>query len=500
MVVSLDDIKTDLKGKALRGGFAKIASQATNFALRIGSLVVLARLLDPKDFGLVAMVTAFTGVFNLLKDFGLSSAAVQRDRITDEQMSMLFWINMMVGVTLAVLLAAIAPLIASFYHEPQLFWVAVALGADFIFTGASAQHSAILQRQMRFTTLAGIEIGALLAGVSIAITMAVGGFGFWALVGQAVAVPAVTAMSLWAKVRWIPGLPRRRTEIGSMVRFGGTVTLNGLVVYIAYNIEKVLLGRFWGAAALGLYGRAYQLISIPTENLNYSIGGIAFSALSRLQDDRERLKSYFLKGYSLILALTMPITIACGVFADDLIIVLLGPKWMDVVPIFRLLVPTILVFGLINPLAWLLFSLGLVGRSLKIALVIAPLTISAYVIGLPYGPNGVALAYSAAMILWTIPHILWCISGTGVSNADIYRAAARPFLSALAAALVSIGAQTLLAQNLNHLLRLILGGGVLLCFYIWMLLYVMGQKGFYLDLIRNIKKRAPTEYSESRVS
>ena len=129
------------------------------------------------------------------------------------------------------------------------------------------------------------------------------------------------------------------------------------------NFEKVLLGRFWGADAIGIYGRAYQLINIPTDNLNSAAGEVAFSALSRLQDDPSRLKSYFLKGYSLVLALTLPITIACALFADDMIFVLLGPKWKDAAAIFRLLAPTILVFAIANPLSWLLSSIGLVGRS-----------------------------------------------------------------------------------------------------------------------------------------
>src|SRR5262249_46728801 len=156
-----------------------------------------------------------------------------------------------------------------------------------------------------------------------------------------------------------------------MLRFGGTVTLNGLIVYIAYNVEKVLLGRFWGPDALGIYGRAYQLINIPTDGLNSAVGGVAFSALSRLQDDPVRLKNYFLKGYSLVNSMTLPATMFCALFADDIILVVLGAKWTEAVNIFRLLAPTILVFGIINPLGWLLLSIGLQWRSLTIALVIA---------------------------------------------------------------------------------------------------------------------------------
>jgi O-antigen/teichoic acid export membrane protein len=487
----------DLKERTLRGGFAKVCAQGANFLLRIGALMVLARLLDPKDFGLVGMVTAVTGVFSLFKDAGLSMATVQRTTITNEQVSTLFWINMLVGAILGLLSLAIAPILVSFYHEPRLFWVTAALAVGFLFNAASVQHAALLQRQMYFAALSVIETISLLVSIAVGIGMAIGDYGYWALVGMAVISPAVSTVCLWSIATWVPGMPHRGVGIGSMMRFGGTAMLNGLVVYIAYNLEKVLLGRFWGAEALGMYGRAYQLINIPIENLNSASGGVAFAALSRLQDDPNRFKNYFLKGYSVVLALTLPLTIACGLFANDIILILLGPKWKDAIAIFQLLTPTILVFALINPFSGLLYSIGLVGRSLKIALVIAPLVIAAYVIGLPYGPTGVAFAYSAAMTLWLVPHIGWCIHGTMISSRDILKVSSQPFLSAIVAAAVAFIAQFLYGQSLSPIPRLLLGGGILLLSYLWMLLYVMGQKAFYFDLLRSLRKRSSVGEEES---
>jgi len=278
-----------------------------------------------------------------------------------------------------------------------------------------------------------------------------------------------------------------------MMRFGGTITLNGLVVYAAYNLEKVLLGRYWGANVVGIYGRAYQLSNIPTENLNSSIGGVAFSALSRVQDEPTRLKSYFLKGYSLVLALTLPITILCALFAMDAISVLLGPKWWEAAPIFRLLTPTILIFAMINPFAWLLFSIGKVGRSLKIALVIAPLVMTGYVLGLPYGPKGVALGYSTALALWVIPHIVWCVHGTAISFRDVMETISRPLFSGIVAAALPLILQFSYGQMLTPLLRVIIGGTLFLGVYLGMLLYVMGQKSFYLGLLRGLRRGSSIE-------
>jgi PST family polysaccharide transporter len=266
-------------------------------------------------------------------------------------------------------------------------------------------------------------------------------------------------------------------------------------------MDKVLLGRYWGAEDLGLYGRAYQLINIPTDNLNQSVGEVAFSALSRVQNDRPRLRNYFLKGYSLVLAMTIPITIMSAFFAEDLIHVLLGAKWDSAIPIFRLLAPTILIFAMINPLAWLMFALGMVGRSLRVALVLAPVVMFGYLLGLHYwaqmgmhnGPEGVALGYSAIMVLWVIPHIAWCVKDTGVSLRDILVTVSRPLLSGLVGALSALGIHHLCMPFMPAFPRVVLAGLVLLGVYVLMLFYVMKQKALYMDVLKGFRKRTPVE-------
>jgi PST family polysaccharide transporter len=483
----------DLKDKAIRGGFAKVCAQGANFALRLGSLMILGRLLDPTDFGLVGMVTAVIGVLDLFKDFGLSTATVQRDKITGEQLSTLFWINLAVGVGLAALSMAMAPFIGSFYNEPRLVGVTYVLAAGFVFNAAGVQHSAILQRELRFTASAVVETVTLLLSTTIGVVMALMEFGYWALVVMGVSNPILSTALYWLTTRWIPGKPVRGVGIRSMMRFGGTMTLNSLVVYVAYNLEKVLLGRFWGAAAIGLYGRAYQIINIPTQNLNSAIGGVAFSTLSRVQNDPIRFRSYFLKGYSLVLAITLPVTAACALFADDLILVVLGSKWTAAAPIFRLLAPSIAVFALINPLSWFLFSLGLVDRSLKVALVLAPLVITGYLVGLPHGPTGVALGYSLVLVLWVVPHVAWCVHDTVISLRDIFVTLSPPMLSTLIGATLAFAVQFVWGPPLSPMLRLLLGGSVLMSVYAGILLFVMRQKPFYLELLRTLRGRPSGE-------
>ena len=483
----------DLKEKTIRGGSARGAALAANFLLRVGSLVVLARLLEPKDFGLLGMVTAFTGVLSLFRDFGLSSAAIQQVTVTEKQSSTLFWINLLTGAGLALISVVLAPAVSAFYHEPRLYWVTVVVAAGFLFNGAGVQHSALLQRQMRFTALAITDIASLIVSNIIAIGLAKAGYGLWALVAMTVSLPLTNTAGLWLASAWVPGMPHRGAGIRAMMRFGGALTLNGLIMYVASNAEKVLLGRFWGAEALGIYGRAYQLIRIPTDNLNSAVGDVAFSALSRIQDDPARQRRYFLKGYSLVLALTIPVTIACALFADDVVFVLLGPKWKSAAGIFRLLAPTMLVFAVANPLGWFLSSIGLVGRGLKIALVIGPLMVASYIIGLPYGPRGVAFAYSAVMLLWLLPVIAWCVYGTAISLKDILRTVSRPLASVAPAALLAFTVMVSLAHVSSVLLRLCLECTVLFSTYFVFLLFVAGQKEFFLDLFRGMRGSAAVE-------
>ena len=315
----------------------RLFAQGASFLLRVVSLMVLARLLQPDDFGLVGMVTAITGVLSLFRDFGLSAATVQRVSITDAQASTLFWLNALVGAILTVVALASAPAIAAFYHQPHLVGVTFIVAAGFLFNGFGVQHSALLQRQMRFTALATIELISLVVSTIVAIVFAKVGFGYWALAWMTLCAPIVSTVGLWVAARWVPELPSRGAGIRSMLRFGGTVTLNSFVVYIAYNTEKILLGRVWGPASLGLYGRAYQLSNLPVQQLTNSAGSVAFPMLSRLQSDGARLRRTYLKAHSLVVSHTVPVVITCALFADEIVNTVLGPKWAGTAGILRLL-------------------------------------------------------------------------------------------------------------------------------------------------------------------
>ena len=223
----------DLKAKTIRGGFARMCAQGASLLLRVGSLMVLARLLGPKDFGLVGMVTAFTGVFKLFRDFGLSSATVQRTTVTDEQISTLFWINMLVGAVLGLLVASHGASYRQLLPRAPAVWSDGCFGGWIPFQRRRRAALRTPSAPNAIYRLGGDNVISLMVGTAIGIGGAKAGYGYWALVAMTVALPLISTIGLWLTAAWIPGMPHRRVGIRSMMRFGGTLTLNGLVVYVA---------------------------------------------------------------------------------------------------------------------------------------------------------------------------------------------------------------------------------------------------------------------------
>jgi PST family polysaccharide transporter len=289
----------------------------------------------------------------------------------------------------------------------------------------------------------------------------------------------------WTTTRWIPGRPHRDAEILAMLRFGGLVTIQSVLYYLAQNIGTVLLGRFRGAAAVGIYGRAYQLVVMPMTNLNAAVGWVIFSALSRIQDDPRRFRNYFLKGYSVVVCLMVPTIVFAAVFADDIVRVVLGDHWTDVSRIFQLLAPAGLTAALIDPpVFWVLHSLGIVGRSLRITCATTAVTLVACLAGVPHGATGIASAYSIALLLWLVPCLAWCVHGTPVRLRDLLDTIWGPLLGSVVASAVAFVTVNELSQPL---VRLLLGGALMCCTYFAIVWFIFRQRDFYLGLVKDLR-------------
>ena len=402
---STEHLHADLKGRSVRGGLLTLSSQGAQFLMQSISTVVLARLLMPADFGLVAMVTAITGLGQAFADLGLSEATIQHPEISHNQVSTLFWINVGIGLTLTSVTAALAPVLAWFYREPRLQDITLLMSLTFLIGGLRVQHDALLKRQMRFSSLAIRDVASYTLAVPAAIVLAWRGAGYWALVALPLTLNLTQMVLSWLMVRWMPGLPRRGAKVRSLIVFGGNVAASYVIFTANRSADSVLIGWYWGAGPLGLYSRAYNLLMLPVRQLGAPARSVAVPAFSRIQDDPERFARYYLRTANLIMWISAPIFGFLFVAAEPVIVLTLGNRWREAAPVFRLLAIAALGQLLLESTLWLFVSRGQSKRLLKLLLIISPLIIGSYAVGLPFGIKGVALSGSL-VLLAIFPQIL----------------------------------------------------------------------------------------------
>ena len=269
-----ESLHKDLKGKTARGGIYTAAAQAIGIGTQSASIPILALLLRPEDFGLVAMVTALTAFAGIFVDVGLSMATIQRPKITHPQVSNLFWIATCLSCAVATVVAILSPAIAWFYHEPRLILITLVLCTSFVFAGLTVQQQALLQRAMRFRALAIVQTTSGVAGYAAAIAWAWVYRDYWAMVLFTVVVALVRMAGTWIACGWLPALPRRGTGVWDMLNFGGYLTGFNLTNYFSRNSDNMLIGWYWGATPLGFYERAYKLLMFPLQQINGPLTGV----------------------------------------------------------------------------------------------------------------------------------------------------------------------------------------------------------------------------------
>ncbi|PYS72852.1 MAG: lipopolysaccharide biosynthesis protein [Acidobacteria bacterium] len=416
-----EHLKKNLGGRAARGGLVAITAQALKFVITLGATAVMARLLTPQDYGFVGMVGVVTGFVATYKDLGLSAATIQSPKITSDQISTLFWINVLLSIGIAVLTIGLAPFISWFYGEPRLTWITILTGFGFIINGFAVQHEALLRRQMRYFALSTIGLVAMVVGYIIGISMAWKGFSYFALVGSQLAVAFTSTLITWAVVRWKPGPPKKGTGVRSMLKLGGNLTGFATINYFARNGDNLLIGRFWGAEQVGIYSRAYQLMMLPIDQINEPVTTVAVPSLSRLVDSPEDYRRAYLRMIEKIAFLTMPSVAAMIVTSDWLVSIVLGPKWASVATILQLLGATALIQPIANTTGWLFITQGRTDEMFKMSLWGGPITILSIIVGIPWGAVGVATSYTIAHVCGT-PILYWYIGRRGpVRAGDFYR-------------------------------------------------------------------------------
>ncbi len=456
----------DLGRRAVRGGIVSVAMQYGNGVLQIVAAIVLARLLTPGDFGLVAIVTVLTSFAPLLIDFGLGDATTQRARITPSQISSLFWLSVGVGSAVAVLVAATSPLIAAIYRQPALEPIALWTSITFVLWGASNQHMALLRRTMQFGRIARIQLLGSLVGIVTAIVFAVAGYGYWALVARPIANALCVVVGAWLGCRWRPGLPAFDSEVKSMVRFGLHVMGFSVTYTVAKAVDRIALGLFYRPEQVGYYQNAVTLYESSIFQVFSQVHTVGSAALSKLQSNVAALREKYEVALSTVAFFVMPASAILSVTGEDLAVILLGEKWRAAGWLLRVIALRGIFQVVEMSQGWLHLSIGRADRWRNWGIVSLAVQIVVVLAGLPFGPTGVAVAGVVASLLLAFPSISYAGRPIGIGSTQVIRAVAPQLIGAISAAAAGWLLQMSALGEWPRLLRIAASASVCACVYL----------------------------------
>jgi PST family polysaccharide transporter len=456
----------DLGRMALRGGIVSVAMQYGNGILQILAAVILARLLTPGDFGLVAIVTVLTSFAPLLIDFGLGDATTQRKKITPGQVSSLFWLSTGVGLAVAVVLAAASPLIAAVYREPELEPIALCTAITFVLWGASNQHLALLRRTMQFGRIARIQLLGSLVGITTAIVLATAGWGYWALVARPIANAACVLAGAWLGCRWRPGTPAFDEAARSMVRFGLHVVGFSVTYTVAKSVDRMALGLFYPPEQVGYYQNAVTLYESSIFQVLAQVHTVGSAALSKLQANVAALRQRYAAALSALAFFVMPAAAILSVTGEDVTAMLLGEKWRTAGSILRIIALRGIPQVIEGSQGWLHLSIGRADRWRNWGIVSLVVQIVAVLAGLPFGTTGVAVACVIASALIAIPSVVYAGRPIHVGSALVLRAVGPQLIGAISAVAGGTWLQTTLLGQCSSIVRVVLSASTCACIYL----------------------------------
>jgi O-antigen/teichoic acid export membrane protein len=456
----------DLGRLALRGGIVSVAMQYGNGALQIAAAIILARLLAPEDFGLVAIVTVLTSFAPAIIDFGLGDATAQRSKITPSQVSSLFWLSSAIGLAIAIVVAACSPLIATIYREPRLEAIALCTAISFVLWGLSNQHLALLRRTMQFGTIARIQISSTLAGIVVAIFMALCGYGYWALVLRPITSSFWLAFGAWLLCRWRPGFPVFDAEVKSMARFGLHVVGFSVTYTLARAVDRIGLSLFYRPDVIGYYQNATTLYENSIFSVLLQLHTVGSASLSKLQSNPAALRKKYEAALSALAFFIMPTAAILSVTAEDVTVLLLGEKWRAA----GLLLSIIALRGIFQVIegsqGWLHLSVGRADRWKNWGIVSLGVQVAAVLGGLPFGATGVAAASVIASLLIAVPSINYAGRPVGVGAALVMRAVGPQLIGAISIVAAGWCLQIAIPTGYSSFIHILLSGTFCTCFYL----------------------------------
>ena len=443
--------------RAARSAAATIAGNAGQIVIGIVGTYALARLLDPRDFGVMAMALTLFAFVGSLADFGLPHAVVHHPTFDPRHAAGLFRLNRRMAVGLGLAMAGSGPAVAWFFGRREIVGLSAAVAAVVCLASVLNLHVALMRRQMRFGALAKGETLGLLLGTAAAVAAAWLGAGVWSLVVQLAGATLGGGVVAWWRTGWRPTrepdpTPPGDPALAPLRRYGRNVAAARLFANVGRNIDRVLVGRLASAAALGLYQKSYQWSVLPVQQVNQPLLNVAVSALSRLhRTDVAKYRSAVRQALLLMLSATMPAAVGLGVEARSVVLLLLGPKWVGAIPLFRMMCAAAFLQGLTAATKWVYLSEGLTGRQLRFTLYATPVMLAVVSAGAVAGRHvegvtaagGTAAGYTLGSLLLVLPATAYCTRGSRARHSDLWRPAWRPAVASVAA-----GAAVLLGWRL----------------------------------------------------
>lgn len=419
----------NIKEQAIQSGGNVLLFRIVDYFIQMIGTILLARILTPTDFGLVAMVVVITDFFLVVQDMSLTEATIQQKNINHAEISTMFWVNLLFGIGIAIVVSVLSPVISWFYNESGLKLITIVISTRFIFISFSFQHRALLKRNMNFLAIALIEIIARISETGFALLLALMNYGYWALVVRFVMYSFTLSLFSWLICKWRPGLPAGSSVVRSMLKFGTEATISKVFFSLSMRLDKILIGRRYGAQDLGFYNKAYHLFMLPVSQLTLPFQHVAISTLSKLREKPERYRRYYLKAISIISFLGFSISAYLVSMSNDIILFLLGQKWIESAEIFSILgmgAGIQMVYATRN---WLHSSLGKADRWLRWDIIGSLTIMGAVIIGLQFSPKAVAIAYTLSVYLLFAPGLIYAGKPIGIRFRYVFSIVWRYFVA-----------------------------------------------------------------------
>ena len=386
----------DIRGSIVTGIKWKIIAQVASEASRVIVTLVLARLLSPGDYGIAGMALVCSSFVELFADPGLGTALVQKRSLTEADRSTAFWANTGIGIVMTIGGILISGYVADAFGQPEVKNLFIVLSFNFLLGSVTITQVALLARNLSYRQLEIREIGATVAGAVAAIGVAVAGYGAWAIITNLLVFSVTSTALVWSMSNWRPRLMFSMNSLRQLSSFGFRVFGARTLTWGTMNMDNVLVGRFLGAAALGAYSIAYNVMFVPMTRIANPIAQVLSPAFARMQEDKERLERTWLESKRISNALLAPGFLICIVVAPDLVPVAFGSKWHAVVLPLQLLSVAGLGLSLVTLHYGILMALGKGGTLVWKTVIVAILTLSAFGAGVPFGLVGIAGFYAAA--------------------------------------------------------------------------------------------------------